>query len=149
LPEIEQKLSKATLDGWLDNLRTRNVNVHLPRLKFDTFYQLPDALKKLGMKHAFINPLDADGADFRGMFEPEGSDELFYISQVLHKACVEVDEKGTEAAAATAVLVDTGAIDISTVPFAPTFRADRPFICIIRERPTNTILFIGRVMEPE
>jgi serine protease inhibitor len=76
-------------------------------------------------------------------------DYQLYISEVCHNAFVDVNEKGTEAAAATDVIMDgaTG-IDPLTVPFTPTFKADRPFIFIIRDTSAGTILFMGRVTRP-
>jgi serpin B len=77
--------------------------------------------------------------------DPE--DQLF-IAKVIHKAFVEVNEVGTEAAAATAVMMEAMAEMPTTIPFIPTFRADRPFIFMIHERSTGSILFLGRMMHP-
>jgi serpin B len=75
-------------------------------------------------------------------------DNKLYITKVLHKAFVEVNEKGTEAAAATAVIMAVPSSAPIRVAFTPTFKADRPFIYLIRDRVTGSILFMGRMMEP-
>jgi serpin B len=93
----------------------------------------------MGMNQAF----DPTRADFSGM---SSSGEL-YISRVIHKATVDVDEAGTEAAAATAVIATAGAAPDEQEPVI--FRADRPFLFFIRDRETGTILFVGRVLNPE
>jgi serpin B len=90
----------------------------------------------LGMKDAF----DGDLANFTGMSERND----LYISEVIHKAFVAVDEKGTEAAASTAVIIDVTSAMLSDV----TLTVDRPFIFLIRDIPTGQILFIGRVLNP-
>ena len=111
--------------------------IYLPKFEFDTKYMLKEILGDLGMPIAFAQ----DGsADFSGMTEAE---QLF-ISNIIHQAYVKVDEKGTEAAAATAVIMAaTGMPDESKI-----FRADHPFIFIIQERETGNILFLGRVIDP-
>jgi serine protease inhibitor len=98
---------------------------------------MTDGLKALGMRDAF----DPQAADFSGM---DGRRDL-YITDILHKAYVAVDEAGTEAAAATAVIVSPTSIQPAP-PIA--FTVDRPFFFIIRDNPTGTILFLGRVMNP-
>jgi len=90
----------------------------------------------MGMTDAF----DEDKADFSGM---SGKKDLF-ITAVLHKAFVEVNEEGTEAAAATGVVVGLTAAP----PRQPVFRADHPFLFLIRDLRSNSILFLGRVMDP-
>ena len=101
-------------------------------------FLLKEALKTLGMTDAF----DAASADFSGVTsDPAG----LYISEVIHKTFVDVNEEGTEAAAATAVVVRATA---ALLEFRPVFRADHPFIFIIRDKSSDSILFIGRVMDP-
>jgi serpin B len=107
----------------------------MPKFEFDTKYFMKDTLSAMGMPTAFEWP----GADFSGM---DGSKNL-YISSVIHQAYVKVDEKGTEAAAATAIIVGYGSVAPRSV-----FRADHPFIFIIQERETGNILFLGRVVDP-
>ena len=96
--------------------------------------QLQDVLKEMGMRDAFT-----PRADFSGM---TGNWEL-YISKVIHKAFVDVNEEGTEAAAATAVVMERG-----PPPRAASFRADHPFLLLIRDVGTGSILFLGRVADP-
>jgi len=149
LVEVEAKLSGASLANWADQLVSRPVHVLLPRFKFHTEYPMSDPLRALGIRSAFTDPSRDGGADFRGMTLSPEPDNQLAIAEVFHKAFVDVNERGTEAAAATAAVQASGVFRVPmTVPFTPVFKADRPFICIIRERPTNTILFVGRVMDP-
>lgn len=134
LGSLEQKLSPDTLSGL--PFRKQELVVNLPKFKLESSFDLGGTLQQMGMKDAF-----SGAADFSGM---DGTRELF-ISAVLHKAFVEVNEEGTEAAAATAVVMK-----LRSVPAPPRqFTADRPFLFCIRENTTGTILFIGRVMNPE
>ncbi|MBN2272277.1 MAG: serpin family protein [Sedimentisphaerales bacterium] len=136
LASVESKLCAGNLRFELALVRKREVAVHLPKFKMTTAtVDLGDILQSLGMKDAFSLP----PADFSGM---TGKKELF-ISNVLHKAFVEVNEEGTEAAAATAVVMAKGGPAMS-----PVFRADHPFIFIIRDNRSGGILFMGRVMNP-
>lgn len=116
-------------------LSPTEVQVALPRFKTEGSYSLQPALTDLGMKKAF-----GPQADFTGM-APRGND--LYIAHVLHKAFVDVNEEGTEAAAATAVVVKERA-----APRVTEFRADRPFVFAIRDNATNTVLFLGRYTGP-
>ena len=135
LEKLETRLTRETLDRWINNLRMREVIVCLPRFEMTFPFRLDDTLQTLGLVDAF----DMNKANFSGM---DGSREL-YIGAVLHKAFVAVDEKGTEAAAATAVIMQLRAM---TIP--PTFRADHPFVFLIRENSTGSILFLGRMVAP-
>ena len=134
LPDLEKALNPDHLNNWLAGLQPEKVKVYLPRFKFQTRYYLGDYLKSMGIVEAF-----SDRADFSGM---TGSKDL-YIGKVIHQADIEVNEKGTEAAAATAVVMTW-----KSVPMTVTFNADRPFLFLIRHKPTNSILFMGRVMNP-
>lgn len=137
LSDLEQELTPENLRGWLRRLRPRRVQVFLPRFTLTSGFRLDEALRTLGMTEAFTS----GRADFSGM---NGLRDL-YISAVLHKAFVEVNEEGTEAAAATAVVVARTA-----VPSRPVvFRADHPFIFLIRERRSGSILFLGRLLDPK
>ncbi|MFA6282007.1 MAG: serpin family protein [Candidatus Omnitrophota bacterium] len=136
LKSVEQSLDSQTLTALKNKLQMQWVNVFLPKFKFETKYFMADDLKEMGMPTAF-----SDMADFSGM---TGNKDLF-ISQVIHQAFVEVNEEGTEAAAATAVIVEK----CSVLPSRPKiFKADHPFIFIIQETKTGNILFIGRVSDP-
>jgi serpin B len=145
LPALEESLSGEKLAAWLGKLQRRTVNLSLPQFKLETDYDLNETLKKMGMKRAF----DARQADFSGMSASRNPDDQLFISKVLHKAFVEVNEKGAEAAAATAVImVPKSDAREKTQPFIPAFRADRPFLFLIRDRESGTILFLGRVTQP-
>jgi serpin B len=143
LAALEKNLSPEKLDGWLRGLAAREVFVALPKFRSEYSASLREALEALGMKEAFVAPSDAPQpgqADFSGM---TGRRDLF-VSAVIHKAFVAVDEEGTEAAAATAVAMMAG-----SAPRQPTaFRADHPFVYLIRDRKTGTILFLGRLAKP-
>jgi serpin B len=108
----------------------------MPKFRMETSFGLNDALADLGMKAAF----DPATADFSGM---DGTRDL-YITDVIHKAFVEVDESGTEAAAATAVIVGTTSVPADPIKVT----IDRPFLFLIRDIETGTVLFLGRVMDP-
>lgn len=148
LTAIEEKLTPERLSAWLGKLANRKVHVYLPKFKLETDYKLGESLKAMGMVRAFTDPSLPGGADFTGLCASSDPNLRLYISKVLHKAFVEVNEKGTEAAAATAVMM---ALPISApinTPFTPTFKADRPFLFLIRDVKTGSILFVGRLMNP-
>ncbi len=150
LGAVEAKLTSANLQTWLGKLEDREVNVQIPKFKLETDYQkMGDTLKSMGMVRAFEDPRDpVKGAQFDGMCASSDPDLKLYITKVFHKAFVEVNEKGTEAAAATAVSMRNVASEPIDVPFTPTFRADKPFLFAIRDVKTGTILFLGRVVDP-
>jgi serpin B len=117
-------------------LRPTEVKVFLPRFQAESGFGLRSVLTDMGMKAAF------GPADFTGM-SPDGKD--LYVSDVLHKAFVDVNEEGTEAAAATAVIIKERS---SARPEPVEFRADRPFAFAIRENATGALLFLGRYAGP-
>lgn len=134
---LEKLLNPENFRSWLSILRKQEVIVSLPRFKMTSEFLMNEALKSLGMADAF----DMKLADFSGMTpDPIG----LYISKVIHKAFVDVNEEGTEAAAATAVVMTLRGMPEPK----PVFRADHPFIFIIRDIRSGSILFIGRVMDP-
>ncbi len=134
LDSLEESLTVENLSQWRDGMRSQRVNVYIPRFTFESKYIMNDNLKEMGMPTAFTWD-----ADFSGM---TGSRDL-YIGFVIHQAFVDVNEEGTEAAAATGVsMMETSAIMIQT------FLADHPFIFIIQQRETGNILFMGRVTDP-
>ena len=137
LTAAEHVLQPATLSGIQNSLREQRVKVFLPKFKLETEYRLPGSLAAMGMPTAF-----SGSADFSGM---DGTQHLF-IGDVIHKAFVDVNEEGTEAAAATAVVMKLSAAPEE--PPIPLFNADHPFVFIIQDDETGTILFIGRVMNP-
>jgi serpin B len=137
LADFEKSLTADRLQQWLTGMKLHEVNVSLPKFKFTAEFKLNKALSELGMRLAF-----SQQADFSGMT----SREQLYIDAVLHKAFVDVHEKGTEAAAATAVIMRP----TSARPNFPkaTFRADHPFVFLIRDNTTGSVLFMGRVANP-
>ena len=118
------------------------VDIYLPRFRFEQKYGLNDPLIEMGMPLAF----DMFNADFSGIKESGGND--LYISKVIHQSFVEVNEEGTEAAAATAVVMEDGGIGGGNEPEPIEFRADHPFIFIIEHQATGQILFMGKVEDP-
>ncbi|MDP6634642.1 MAG: serpin family protein [Phycisphaerae bacterium] len=149
LGAIEKKLTTENLATWISNLKKRKTHVFLPKFKLETKYEMNDTLKAMGMVRAFTNPRGANGADFTGMCASQDPRLRLYISRVIHKAFVEVNEKGTEAAAATAVMMAELTAAPVNRPFTPTFQADRPFLFIIRDKKTASILFMGRITSPK
>jgi serpin B len=132
---FERTLTAERLFGVFEALGDAQGHVRLPRFEYDTEVQLSKALSALGMPDAF-----GPGANFSGMVE--GDDADLFVDEVYHEAFVSVDEEGTEAAAATAVVVVETAAQQS---FDLTF--DRPFLFCIRDRPTDAVLFLGRVVD--
>lgn len=152
LPALERQLSADAFDGWMRKLSPRAVDTSIPRFKLEYESEMSGALKALGMKRAFVTPELPGGAQFPGMTTSTELLKQLFIGAVLHKAWVEVAEKGTEAAAATAVMMPpAGAAPqrVTMVPFIPQFRADRPFLFLIRDTKSGAIIFMGRVANPE
>lgn len=135
---FEPKLTPENLAAWLGQLRPQEVRVTLPRFKASGEYELSKPLAGLGMTDAFA----MDKADFSGMVS--GSAGQLCLSAVAHKAFVDVNEEGTEAAAAT------GAVMVArAVPRVAEFRADRSFVFLIRDIKSGAILFLGRLLNPK
>jgi serine protease inhibitor len=149
LASLQKMLTAENLRSWIGKLQPRSVDAFVPRFKMETDYTLNTALRELGMVRAFVDPSAANGAQFDGMSAATNPLEKLYISLVLHKAFVEINEKGTEAAAATAVIMQEPSMVRQTRPFIPTFRADRPFLFLIQDKQTGTVLFLGRMLEPK
>jgi serpin B len=136
LSKLEDELTTANLQSWLSGINERFVDVDLPKFKVTWgTYDLIKPLQILGMRKAF-----KPGADFSGM---DGT-KNFIMGLLLHKAFVEVNEEGTEAAAATAVTIFGGSARARSY----TFKADHPFLFAIRDNTTGSILFIGRILNP-
>jgi serpin B len=135
ISELEKDLNNDNLVRWIDDLHKRKVQVFLPKFKMTSEFELARVLGAMGMPIAF-----SDKADFSGM---NGNYELS-ISAVVHKAYVDVNEEGTEAAAATGV----GVIATSIEPPPPVFKADHPFIFLIRDNKSGSILSLGRMANP-
>lgn len=139
LRSLEGQLTDARLVEWLQRLDAsdpQTVRLHLPKLQMAVDYDLGQPLMAMGMGLAFNQQADLSGiasADLR-------------IAKVIHKTFLRIDEKGTEAAAATGI-----SVEVTSAPIVqpPTFRADHPFVVVIRDHQTGAILFLGRVENPE
>jgi serpin B len=134
LPALEESLTATNLEGWLDGLSEKTVFVSMPRFKLEDRFHLEETLPAMGMPLAFT----AGQADFSGICGSPGS---IWIDLVIHQTFIEVNEEGTEAAGATAVVMKRGG-------GPPIIRADHPFLFLIRDRATGAILFLGRVSDP-
>lgn len=144
LRSLEETLSAAVLADVVAQMRQQEVDVCLPRFT-GTWgaVDLREPLSALGMPHAF----DITLADFSGMNGRQPPDEnALHLSAVVHKSFVEVNERGTEAAAATGAVMHIGSAVYP--PPVPVFRADRPFIYAIRDRRSGAVLFLGRMADP-
>jgi serpin B len=131
----KQQINKENMSTWMGSMRPKNLDIYLPKFKFKTEYNLKNILIDMGLDIAF-----SSNADFSGM---NGYGGLF-IEKVLHKGFIEVNEEGSEAAAATTVhMLETA------IPEPPkVFNADHPFIFLIRHKETGTILFMGTMENP-
>jgi serpin B len=133
--EFEKSLSASLLQSIIHGMQSKRLDLSMPRFKIESKFSLAKILSEMGMPIAFTG-----GADFSGM---TGSRDLA-ISDVIHQAFVDVDESGTEAAAATAVVMR-----LTATPEMPiTVKVDRPFIFLIRDLKTDAVIFIGRVINP-
>lgn len=134
LKSVEEDINAENLKKWMDTPPkiSRGINIHVPKFSLEAEYDLKKTLPDMGMPSAF----DQINADLSGI---TGYKNL-YVSQAIHKAFVEVNEEGTEAAGATAIVTDESG--------GPTFRADHPFVFLIQDNDTGQILFMGRVMDP-
>jgi serpin B len=137
--QLEGQLSAAFLAHCLTQMKSQQVELFLPRFKMESNFKLGNTLGKIGMPDAF-----GSKANFSGM---DGTQNLF-ISDVFHKAWVEVNEEGTEAAAATIVAVAASAMPMNPPPPPAVFRADHPFIFCIRDTRSGSLLFLGRLADP-
>jgi serpin B len=143
LAAVEQSLSLARLDAWTAALKPESVTVSLPKFEVNPprSMALAPVLGALGIKTAF----DKQQADFFAIARPADPRNRLYISEVFHKAFVKVDEKGTEAAAATAVVMAPGGAPPRR---GVEFTADHPFLFFIVDKPSGLVLFMGRVSDP-
>jgi serpin B len=144
LDALEARLDPALLERWIGAMTTARVNVAIPKLEIAPAepLSLADTLSRMGMPLAF----DPDKADFGGIARPANPAERLSIAAVLHKAFVKIDEQGTEAAAATAVIARAGA----AAPVEPPkeFKADHPFLFFLRDVRSGLVLFMGRAADP-
>jgi len=135
LDNVEESLTANVLIELKKNLSNQNVKVNLPKFTFESKYMLKDVLSNMGMPTAF-----SSDADFSKM---DGTKNL-QITKVIHQAFIDVNEEGTEAAAATAVIVSLKSAAVDNIEF----KVDRPFIFLIEEKETGQILFMGKVTDP-
>ena len=136
LSSLEEMLSLEKFSGWLGKLGKRKVIVSVPKFRMTSRFGLAGVLRSMGMTDAF-----SEKANFSGM----NSKRDLFISAVVHKAYVDVNEEGTEAAAATGVVMGLTSVRPERIPV---FRADHPFLFLIRDNKSGSILFIGRAMNP-
>ena len=132
LTALEESIDSYNLTSWNDDLHEIEIDVYIPKFTFETEYKLKNYLEEMGINIAFTFD-----ANFSGM---TGREDI-YINSVIHKAFIEVNEEGTEAAAATAVVMVGTSIGY-------TFNADHPFIFLIQHKETGNILFMGKVINP-
>jgi serpin B len=132
---FESGLTAEEYEQILAAMDSQEVILSMPKFSFETRYGLKAILAGMGLQAAF----DPNAADFSGI---DGVRDL-YIADAIHKAFIAVDEKGTEAAAATAVVMLE-----ASLPQGIVLTIDRPFFYVIRDVPTGTILFMGRVLDP-
>jgi serpin B len=138
LTAAEDELDLQRISEISGAIRDQRVNILIPKFRLETGYSLSQTLVTMGMPSAF----DPAAADFSGM---DGTRNLF-ITGIFHNAFVDVNEEGTEAAAATAVVV--GIMAATPAEPVPVFRADHPFVFLVQDGETGTILFLGRVINP-
>lgn len=135
LNRLEKKLDYEYYSHILQNKERKSVNLSLPKFDIESSFELIKVLKQLGVKSAF-----SDAADFSGI-----SDEKLYISSIAHKANITANEKGTEAAAATAVMMRKMSVNLENVDF----KVNKPFLFILKNNQTNHIYFIGKITNPK
>jgi serpin B len=132
LADLEKKLTPDNLRAWVEAMKPGRVRVTLPKFRVESQFSLKKALAALGMPLAFSKQANLSGINGR---------QGLYIAEVVHKGYVDVNELGTEAAAATGV-------GLGLVMLPPQFTADRPFLFLIRDNRNGSVLFLGRVMNP-
>ncbi|CAF1444953.1 unnamed protein product [Rotaria sp. Silwood1] len=137
-PDLMQKLFSR------EKTRTEELNLYLPKFKMETTFELSDVLQQLGMKDAF----NGHKANFSGIVSTKNNQNRLYISKIIHKAFIDVNEQGSEAAAATAVVISVFTTSVHEQPHPIEFKADRPFLFFIRESRQNIVLFSGRFISP-
>lgn len=135
LKKVEKKLNNEYYSNYIQNRKKRRINLSLPKFNIESEFDLNKTLSELGIKDAFT-----EAADFSGIT----SAEKLYISKVVHKANIAVDEEGTEAAAATAVMMRKTSVLLEDVDFI----ANKPFIYILRNNENNCIYFMGKIVNP-
>jgi serpin B len=141
--ELEKKLSARQISDWAAAAARRRVALFLPKFRSEGRYALKELLGELGMARAFTRD-----ADFSKMVkEPKNEDGVLHIDSVIHQAFIELDERGTEAAAATAVTM-ARTTSLESAEKTVEFRADHPFVYCLTDEETGAILFMGRLVRP-
>ena len=135
LRRLEKKLDYEYYNHILQNKERKSIHLSLPKFDIESTFELKNVLQELGVKSAF-----SDAADFSGM-----SNEKLYISSIAHKANITANEKGTEAAAATAVMMRKMSVNLESIDL----EVDKPFIFILKNNQTNHIYFIGKITNPK
>ena len=138
--KLEQELNSNGIKKWISSLSQTKVLVYFPKFKITCPFRMKKTLQSMGMRDAFSR-----SSNFSGITDIKS--EPLQISEVIHKAFIEVNEEGTEAAAATAVIMKKR-VSISTRPRIPVFKADHPFVFVIRDNKSGSILFVGRLSDP-
>ena len=141
ITSLEARMDKSLFDSIFNHVRIKEIDLFIPKFKLETSYTLNESLSKLGLKIAF-----SDSADFSGIsLKPN-----FKISSVLHKAYIKIDEEKTEAAAATAVKLNyfIGSNPVPK-PHPTIFNADHPFLFMILDSKTKSIIFMGRYVKAD
>ncbi|MBW2457500.1 MAG: serpin family protein [Deltaproteobacteria bacterium] len=143
LAAVESKLDRALLDKWTGALKGERTWIRLPKVKIEpgAAVELKKSLQAMGMKQAFVS----GAADFTGITNPTNPEDRLFIEEVYHKAFVAMDEAGTEAAAATAVMMGRAG-GVAAEP--KKFHAERPFLFFIRDTTTHLVMFAGRIVDP-
>ena len=129
-------INPDTISDINEGFSNENLDIHIPKFKLETKYELVPIMKQLGMSDAFLSGF----ADFSGMTDEASG---LFISNIIHQTFIEVDEKGTEAAAATAVIMIN-----NSAPDQYTFNANSPFLYMIKHNGTGNILFMGAMKDP-
>ena len=137
LESLDKSLTLENLQNWKNNLQVQETKLFMPKFKIETTYELPKIMQSLGMKLAF----DENKSDLSGI---ANTPPRLFVTDAVHKAFVDVNEEGTEAAAATGITVGV----TSMGPEMPVFRADHPFVFLIQDNETGLILFMGKVVDP-
>jgi len=138
LAQVEQELTSEKLESWLGALKEVSLSVHLPRFQIESSFSLKEKLQEMGLRDLF----SPGQASLPGIIADSQMD--FYVSEAFHKAFLEVNEEGSEAAASTTVLISGRSFPLNKV----VFNANRPFMVFIREVAINAILFMGKVADP-
>jgi len=135
--DFETSLDADRFNNMLTNVQSFDVRLSMPKFEYETSLKLEKTLAGMGMPDAFHENL----ANFTGMYDFDQVGRNLFIAHIIHKAYIAVDEKGTEAAAATGVVAEDESLPME-------IRIDRPFIFLIKDNQTGTILFIGRLIQP-